>query len=67
MKHNFLRRAGALFLALALVLPMAVPTAWAAPGDAFGVTLPSTLDLTVNGDPCRCPRWRHGQVYLGER
>lgn len=51
MKHNFLRRAGALFLALALVLPMAVPTAWAAPGDAFGVTLPSTLDLTVNGDP----------------
>lgn len=51
MKHSFLRRAGALFLALALVLPMAVPTAWAAPGDAFGVTLPSTLDLTVNGDP----------------
>ena len=49
MKHNFLRRAGALYLAL--VLPMAVPTAWAAPGDAFGVTLPSTLDLTVNGDP----------------
>lgn len=31
MKHNFLRRMGALLLALAMVLPMAVTTAWADP------------------------------------
>lgn len=39
MKHNFLRRMGALFLALALALPMAVATAWADPGDSFTVKI----------------------------
>lgn len=48
MKHNFLRRLGALVLTLALVLPMAVTTAWAAPGDSFFVTLDRTaLELAV--------------------
>ncbi len=40
MKHNFLRRMGALLLALALALPMAVTTAWA--DDGFTITLDKT-------------------------
>lgn len=45
MKHSLLRRAGALVLALALALPMAVTTAWA--DDDFTVSLDKT-SLTLS-------------------
>lgn len=48
MKHNFLRRLGALLLVFALALPMAVTTAWAA--DDFSVSLNKTaLELKNRG------------------
>lgn len=47
MKHNFLLRTGALLLVLALILPMAVTTAWADPGD-FSISLDKT-ELTLAG------------------
>lgn len=48
MKHSFLRRLGALALALALVLPMAVTAARADTGDSFRVEVevPGTISLT---------------------
>lgn len=48
MKHNVLRRVGALFLALALVLPLAAVPAWAAPAPSLSVALDKTkLDLII--------------------
>ena len=49
MKHNFLRRLGALLLAAALALPMAVTDVWAAPGDDFSVSLDQTSVDLKNG------------------
>ena len=48
MKHNFLRRMGALLLAFALALPMAVTTVWAADGDNFQVSInvPQNVSLS---------------------
>ena len=40
MRHNLLRRMGALLLSLDLVLPMAVTTAWAAEGDTLTIDVP---------------------------
>lgn len=47
MKDNLLRRMGALFLALALVLPMAVTTAWAAEGEGDEENPPVEIPLTI--------------------